>query len=90
MSPGTNRKNSILLVLLAIALAVLLTTPFVGMTDISLESILKPEAGRIEPEIFWGIRLPRVLISFMAGSALAVSGMAFQAMNVPAVRSSAV
>ncbi|MBW2623245.1 MAG: hypothetical protein JRD68_10095, partial [Deltaproteobacteria bacterium] len=59
MSLGTNRKNSILLVLLGISLLVLFATPFVGMTDISLESVLKPEAGRIESEIFWGIRLPR-------------------------------
>lgn len=80
MSPGPDRKNIILLVLLAVAVVVLLGTPFVGMTDISLESIFRSEDGRIEPEIFWGIRLPRVLVAFMAGAALAVSGMAFQAM----------
>ncbi len=34
----------------------------------------------LDAQIFWQIRLPRVLFAFLAGSGLAVSGMTFQAL----------
>jgi len=52
--------------------------PFIGMTYIPLNSILDPQ-NTLEGQIFWSIRIPRVIISTLAGSALALSGMAFQA-----------
>jgi len=74
------RRFAVLLVLAAVALAVLLGAPFVGPTEISLESVLQgPRAGGAA-RIFWTIRVPRVAVAFLAGMGLAVSGMAFQAM----------
>ena len=58
----------------------LLLTPFVGMTDVSLGMLFDPAYTGIEKDIFWRIRVPRTLVSFIAGSGLALSGMAFQAM----------
>jgi len=62
-----------------LAAAVLLVAPFVGMETISLGPLLSGEWDVI-PKIFWKIRVPRVLLAFLAGSALAVSGMTFQSM----------
>ncbi|MBW2060601.1 MAG: iron ABC transporter permease [Deltaproteobacteria bacterium] len=50
------------------------------MTHVSLGVIFNPGSSSLESGIFWGIRVPRILVSFLAGAALAVSGMAFQAM----------
>lgn len=69
----------ILLMLIA-AVAVLIAMPMFGAEPISLRDAMRPAAGSTAYEIFWRIRVPRVLLSFLAGSALAVSGMAFQAM----------
>jgi len=80
VNPPQRRKKIALLVFLLFALAVLAATPFIGMTSISLESIFSPGSSSVESGIFWGIRVPRILIAFFAGAALAVSGMAFQAM----------
>jgi iron complex transport system permease protein len=74
------RKTLILVVLLLGAAIVLIGAPVVGMKTIPLSSILNPSTGGIDSDIFWKIRIPRVLASFLGGIALAVSGMAFQAM----------
>jgi iron complex transport system permease protein len=57
---------------------VLGAAPFVGMTAISPEVLLEG-AGKGH-EIFWKIRVPRVLAAWIAGAGLAVAGMAFQAL----------
>jgi iron complex transport system permease protein len=54
--------------------------PFIGMHPISVEVILKPTTENIEADIFWNLRVPRVLAAFLAGAGLAVSGMTFQAL----------
>lgn len=67
------------LVVAALALlgfAVLAGAPLLGMTRVSLADILHPG----DSDVFWRLRMPRVLMSFLAGMGLAVSGMAFQAM----------
>jgi iron complex transport system permease protein len=62
------RRPFVLLAAGAFAIAVLTSALSMG---------LAPESRH---EVFWRIRLPRVCLGFLAGGALAVSGMAFQAM----------
>ena len=63
-----------------LALTVLAVAPLVGMRAIGLSDLLGDMSENLDTEIFWRIRLPRVLLSFLAGTGLAISGMAFQAM----------
>lgn len=63
------RKWIILILLSAGALAVL---PLIGGTDVFRD----PAGG----DVLWRIRVPRVLTAFMAGAALSLCGMAFQAL----------
>lgn len=74
----TPRRVIFLLALLA--LIVLLGAPFVGMTSISAGDLLAFDADSIESVVFWRIRVPRTLTAFLAGSGLALCGMAFQAL----------
>ncbi|MEA1996158.1 MAG: iron ABC transporter permease [Gemmatimonadota bacterium] len=73
------KQSAVLFFISAFSLVLLGLAPFVGMENIPLESILESAAGDIKVEIFWKMRVPRVILAFCAGSALAVSGMAFQA-----------
>lgn len=63
----------------AAALAVILLAPFIGRAWIPFRDILDPQSGA-GFTIFWSLRAARVLIAFIAGAALAVCGMTFQAM----------
>ncbi len=73
-------KTSISVLLFLSAVLVFLLTPFAGMKDISLFSIFSQHPDEVATEIFWKIRIPRICLSFLAGSVLAVSGLTFQAM----------
>ncbi len=73
-------KKIILLLFLLFAVAVILVSPFIGMENISLDTILNFNQSNIKTDIFWRIRIPRVLIAFIVGSTLAIGGMTFQAM----------
>ncbi|MDA3860752.1 MAG: iron ABC transporter permease [Melioribacteraceae bacterium] len=73
-------KKVILVLFSLLALAVLALAPLIGMETISFNSILNPNLDNIKRDIFWRIRVPRVLIAFISGSALAISGMTFQSM----------
>jgi iron complex transport system permease protein len=59
------------------ALVILLCAPFFGAGKIGLREIFVPDSTNFK--IFWEIRLPRVLLGFLVGAALAISGMSFQA-----------
>jgi iron complex transport system permease protein len=74
------KKPLVLFALLALALVTLLAAPCIGVKNISPVSIMTAALSGTEAEIFWRIRLPRVLTSFLAGSSLAVCGMVFQAL----------
>jgi iron complex transport system permease protein len=63
--------------LAALAGLVLCAAPFTGMRLIGLADAA---GGGVESAIFWNMRVPRVLVAFLAGSGLALAGMAFQAM----------
>ena len=74
-------RASILIVLLVFAALVLAVAPFVGMIDVPVSALWSwADDPPKEDIILWLIRIPRVAIAFLAGAALAISGMAFQAM----------
>jgi iron complex transport system permease protein len=79
MGKGAKYKRILLGVILLFAVLVFVGAPTVGMKSLSLHSMLHPAEGGRDADIFWKIRVPRVCIAFLAGAALAVSGMAFQA-----------
>jgi iron complex transport system permease protein len=59
---------------------VLLVTPFIGISRVPLEALWDAESFPTEHRLFWVLRVPRVLTAFLAGGALALSGMSFQAL----------
>ena len=67
-------------IIILAAAACCLTAPFLGMETISPGDILTGNASELTADIFWRIRVPRVLIAFIAGAVLAISGMTFQAL----------
>ena len=74
------RRRHILAFIGAGALLVMLVSPFVGMEYISPRALLSGEAGALNSDIFWKIRLPRTITAFVAGAALALGGAIFQAL----------
>lgn len=75
----SRRPRILLAVLAAGALLVLCAGPFMGRPVISPSEAFAPGTG-VEHGILTQIRIPRVLAAFLAGAALAASGMAFQAL----------
>ncbi len=55
---------------------VLLLSAFVGKVDIHLNALL--DMTTVDSTIFYQLRLPRVLLAFLAGGILALSGLIFQ------------
>jgi cobalamin transport system permease protein len=74
------RQPAILLVISIVAVAFVGLAPFAGMEKIPFETVFNPGMDNLKAEIFWKIRIPRVLLAFCAGAALALSGMTFQAL----------
>ena len=74
-------KSGIRLIGLGVlAILALLIAPLIGMEWIPLSTVFDGSGDSVNSSIFWRIRVPRVMTAFLAGSALAVSGMVFQAM----------
>ncbi|HDP94690.1 MAG TPA: iron ABC transporter permease [Candidatus Aminicenantes bacterium] len=61
-----------------VSLAVLAAAPLVG-GGVSLDVVFHPLPRDPASMIFWQIRLPRVLLGWVAGAGLAAAGMVFQA-----------
>lgn len=76
----TPNKLVFLSALAALSLSALALAPFVGPAPVSLKSVLANAPGDAGAEIFYKVRVPRVLMAFLAGAGLSVSGMAFQAL----------
>ncbi|MCX7592045.1 MAG: iron ABC transporter permease, partial [Kiritimatiellae bacterium] len=77
--PG--RYNWVVLgVLVLLAMATVFGAPFVGGERITPRDVFSGRTENLGARIFWDIRFPRVLLAFVAGTALATSGMAFQAL----------
>lgn len=70
----------VLILLGVLAFLSLVGAPFVGLTHVSLQDVLDPAGDGMAAVVFWRIRVPRVLTAFLAGSGLALGGMAFQAL----------
>jgi iron complex transport system permease protein len=69
-------RFSILLALGIASAAVVFIAAFLGMKTITPSMLF---ANSLNNEIFWQLRVPRVLTAFLAGSGLALCGMVFQA-----------
>jgi len=74
------RRTWILAGLLAAAVVVLVVAPFVGMTHIPLSALWGESDDPVLVVVLWKLRMPRVVMGFVAGAGLATAGMAFQAM----------
>jgi len=74
-----NRKITFLLICV-FALAVLAASPFIGSVRIPFSALSDFNRVSIESQVFYSLRLPRVLTAFLAGAALACCGVALQAM----------
>ncbi|MBN1395191.1 MAG: iron ABC transporter permease [Pirellulales bacterium] len=74
IGPGWTIGTMFCLAALAVAWA-----PFWGMEHIPFDA-LWGGADDSAADILWKMRIPRVLLSFLAGSALAAAGMVFQAL----------
>jgi len=59
-----------------VALFIMTVSPFYGQIDINLSNIF--DKNSTDYQIFWDIRVPRVLLSFFVGSILSLSGLVFQ------------
>jgi len=80
-TPAPSHRRSWFVAALGIlAVAVVASAPLVGPYAIDLGAIFEPEADSVAARIFWQIRVPRVLVAFLAGCGLAAGGMTFQAM----------
>jgi len=77
MSP---RKPLVLVSLFVFAAVVLAAAPWIGMEQVSLGTIWGDTTNDADLDILWKIRVPRVMMAFLAGAGLSVAGMAFQAM----------
>lgn len=77
MTEGARRFR--LLIMAVAAVLVLLICPFLGLDLLSPQQVVQT-ADETVRDIFWQIRVPRVMVGFLAGAGLAVCGMAFQAM----------
>jgi iron complex transport system permease protein len=61
---------------LLFALFLLLLAPFFGQVPLTLSGVL--DSSSVEYQIFFNIRLPRVLLAFFVGGILALAGLIFQ------------
>jgi iron complex transport system permease protein len=73
-------RSLILFCLFALTVIVLAAAPFFGMESIPLNALWGAADDPVKIDILWKLRIPRVVMAFLAGAALAVSGMSFQAM----------
>jgi iron complex transport system permease protein len=70
-------RSRLALALLAAAwAAALATAPLIGSHPVSLAAVVHGEPSAAA--IFWQLRLPRVLLSLLAGGGLALSGLGYQ------------
>lgn len=77
MAQVSSIKQRSLLMILALSAAALAAAPFFGVVNVLFPA---PEAAHVAEEIFWSLRLPRILLAFACGSALGVGGLVFQSM----------
>ena len=59
-----------------ISFVILVSAPFFGQIEISLGKI--NDIGAVDYQLFWDLRLPRVIEAFFSGALLSLSGLVFQ------------
>ncbi len=74
------RTAGTLAALALLALAALAVAPLVGIERVPWSAVVDPTPGDKAAVILWGLRVPRVLVAFLAGAGLGTAGLAFQAM----------
>jgi iron complex transport system permease protein len=74
------RRITILGVTVLATAAVLVTAPFLGLETIDPRLVAGGAGTGPEARIFWSLRVPRVMLGFLAGAALSVGGLTFQAL----------
>jgi iron complex transport system permease protein len=62
--------------LLLTSLLLLAVAPFFGQIDLPLDKLL--QSGTMEHQVFFELRLPRVLLAFLVGGILSLGGLVFQ------------
>jgi len=67
-------------ILLALSLCILVIAPMWGAVDISVVDMLRGDLSAGQEKIIYELRLPRVLLAFLAGATLALSGLVFQSL----------
>ncbi len=75
-------KTTVLIITIIMFLVVLIGCPFVGPTTISFQKVfqsLTPSVDNQDAQIFFSVRLSRVLLAVLAGAAMACAGVIFQA-----------
>ncbi|VAW12034.1 hypothetical protein MNBD_BACTEROID05-803, partial [hydrothermal vent metagenome] len=77
---GGMSKGLLLIVLALASLAVVFFIPFVGTIMINFSDIFAQSGESMNSSVFWQMRIPRVLVGFMAGGLFALCGMVFQAL----------
>jgi cobalamin transport system permease protein len=73
-------RSLILAGLFVLAAVVVAGAPFFGMESIPIGALWGSADDAVKIDILWKLRIPRVAMAFLAGTALASSGMSFQAM----------
>ena len=74
------KPNQTLSLIFITSLLALLISPLFGHVSLSFNALKDFQQVSQEGLIFWNIRLPRTLLCWLAGAALAIGGMAFQAL----------
>jgi iron complex transport system permease protein len=69
-------------VLIVACLATIVVVPMIGAGHVGWVDVRTglSESGTVGGQIFWRVRVPRLLLGILAGSALAAAGVAFQSM----------
>ena len=78
MNKGKSPQPKRLILLLLLIVTALLVSPFLGFKLMSWGDVFNTQSR--EHTIFWQIRVPRVIVSTLAGAGLALCGLVFQAM----------
>ncbi len=63
---------------LALLLSALMIAPFIGVATLNISDIFTSDT--LSHQIFFELRLPRILMAFMAGATLALAGLLFQSL----------
>ncbi|MEJ2052528.1 MAG: iron ABC transporter permease, partial [Calditrichaceae bacterium] len=76
----TKKKKYLLnFLMLLFLISAFIITPLIGESKISISEAFR-NFGSMSAEILFGIRLPRIIFSFMVGGGLALVGVIFQAL----------